>query len=73
MKQDFPIIPTSTAQNEGFFEIEEVIFSQLGRIRIYTRSAVGDIAERPIILREGSTVEDAIGVLSKKMLKFFRT
>ncbi len=71
-KQEFPIKPTSTVQNEGFEEIEEVIFSQLGRIRIYTRSAVGDTAERPIILREGSTVEDAIGVLSKKMLKFFR-
>ncbi|MHA1969123.1 MAG: GTPase, partial [Candidatus Hodarchaeales archaeon] len=71
-RYDFQIVPTSTVQNEGFDEIEEVIFRQLRKIRIYTRSAVGDIAERPIILKKGSTVEDAIGVLSKKMLKFFR-
>jgi small GTP-binding protein len=71
-RYDFQIVPTSAVQNEGFDEIGEIIFRQLKKIRIYTRSAVGDIAERPIILKKGSTVEDAIGVLSKKMLKFFR-
>jgi small GTP-binding protein len=71
-ERNFQIIPTSANQKEGFEGVEEILFKQLGRIRIFTRNAVGDIAERPIILREGSTVENAIGVLSKKMLKFFR-
>ncbi len=71
-KQNFQIIPTSYYKNEGFDGVEEILFKQLGMIRIFTRNAVGDIAERPIILREGSTVENAVEVLSKKMLKFFR-
>ncbi|MFX0053014.1 MAG: GTPase, partial [Candidatus Hermodarchaeota archaeon] len=69
---NFQIIPTSVPQGEGFQEIEETIFEKLKKIRIYTRNAGGDIAERPIILKKGSTVQDAISVLSKKMLKFFR-
>ena len=72
LDKKFLIIPTSAEQNEGFENIEEKLFNQLGKIRVYTRSAVGDIAERPIILHEGSTVANAIEVLSKKMLKFFR-
>ncbi|MFX0086816.1 MAG: GTPase [Candidatus Hodarchaeota archaeon] len=71
-KQIFPLVPTSSYKNEGFNGVEEILFKQLGMIRIFTRNAVGDIADRPIILREGSTVENAIEVLSKKMLKFFR-
>jgi small GTP-binding protein len=69
---DFKIIPISALQKKGFDDIEEIIFHKLGKIRIYTRNNSGVIAERPIILREGSTVQDAIEVLSKKMLQFFR-
>ncbi|MHA1971953.1 MAG: GTPase [Candidatus Hodarchaeales archaeon] len=68
----FQVIATSYENNKGFEELSETIFSQLGKIRVYTRNAKGDIAERPIILNKGSTVEDAIEVLSKKMLKYFR-
>jgi len=69
---DFDVIPTSSVQNEGFNEIEEIIFSKLGKIRVFTRNNAGDVADRPIILDKGSTVQDSIEVLSKKMLKFFR-
>jgi len=69
---DFQVIPTSVSQKEGFDGLDELIFSQLGKIRVFTKNAKGDISERPIILRKGSTVENAIEVLSKKMLKFFR-
>ncbi|UCG03953.1 MAG: 50S ribosome-binding GTPase [Candidatus Heimdallarchaeota archaeon] len=68
----FQVIPTSVLQKEGFEELDEIIFNQLGKIRVFTRNAKGDIAERPIILRKGSTVENAIEVLSKKMLQYFR-
>ncbi|MHA1214416.1 MAG: GTPase [Candidatus Hodarchaeales archaeon] len=68
----FEVIATSYENNKGFEELAETIFQQLGKIRVYTRNAKGDIAERPIILNKGSTVEDAIEVLSKKMLKYFR-
>ncbi|MFX0210739.1 MAG: GTPase [Candidatus Hodarchaeota archaeon] len=68
----FQVVPTSTLQKEGFEGMEEIIFNQLGKIRVFTRDAKGEIAERPIILKKGSTVENAIQVLSKKMLKFFR-
>ena len=68
----FEIIPTSQVQKKGFENIEEIIFQKLGKIRIYTRDTKGEIAERPIILEKDSTVENAIEVLSKKMLKFFR-
>jgi hypothetical protein len=69
---DYEVIPTSSLQNEGFNEIDEVLFSKLGKIRVYTRNNTGDVADRPIILDKGSTVQDSIEVLSKKMLKFFR-
>ena len=69
---EFVVIPTSSIQNEGFNEIDEVLFSKLGKIRVYTRNNAGDVADRPIILDKGSTVQDSIEVLSKKMLKFFR-
>jgi ribosome-interacting GTPase 1 len=69
---NFHIIPTSIPQQEGFQEVEEIIFKKLEKIRVYTRNTGGDIAERPIILNKGSTVQDAISVLSKKMLQFFR-
>ncbi|MHA1975590.1 MAG: GTPase [Candidatus Hodarchaeales archaeon] len=66
------IIPVSSVNNEGFTDVEEEIFGKLGKIRVYTRNNVGDIAERPIILDKGNTIENAIEVLSKKMLRFFR-
>jgi len=69
---DFQVIPTSSLQNEGFNGMEEILFSKLGKIRVYTRNNAGDVADRPIILDRGSTVQDSIEVLSKKMLKFFR-
>ena len=69
---NFQVIPTSSLQNEGFNEMEEKLFSKLGKIRVYTRNNAGDVADRPIILDRGSTVQDSIEVLSKKMLKFFR-
>ncbi len=68
----FHVVPTSVLQREGFEGLEEEIFDQLGKIRIFTRNAIGDIADRPIILIKGSNIENAIEVLSKKMLKFFR-
>jgi ribosome-interacting GTPase 1 len=71
-KLGFDIYPTTSVNSEGFDEMEEILFSQLGKIRIYTRNSAGDIAERPIILEKGSTVQNSIEVLSKKMLKFFR-
>ncbi|MHA1940206.1 MAG: GTPase [Candidatus Hodarchaeales archaeon] len=71
-KLEFDIYPTTSVNSEGFDEMEEILFSQLGKIRIYTRNSAGDIAERPIILEKGSTVQNSIEVLSKKMLKFFR-
>ncbi len=69
---NFQVIPTSANQKKGFEGLEETIFSQLGKIRVFTRDSKGDISIRPIILRKGSTVENAIEVLSKKMLKYFR-
>ena len=71
-KLDFEIHPTTSVSGEGFDAMEEVFFSKLGKIRVYTRNSAGDIAERPIILEKGSTVQHSIEVLSKKMLKFFR-
>lgn len=69
---NFQVIPTSASRKEGFEGIEENIFNQLGKIRVFTRNTKGDIAERPIILKKGSRIEEAVEVLSKKMLKFFR-
>ncbi len=71
-KLPLEIIPVSSSNNEGFDSIEETIFNKLNKIRVFTRNNVGDISERPIILDKGSTIENAIEVLSKKMLRFFR-
>ncbi|MFW9780103.1 MAG: GTPase [Candidatus Heimdallarchaeota archaeon] len=69
----FEIVPVSTYPQEGFEGLEEKIFGSLGKIRIYTRDTNGEIAERPIILnKRQATVQNAIEVLSKKMLKHFR-
>lgn len=70
---EFEVVPTSTYPQEGFVGLEEKIFDSLGKTRIYTRDASGKIAERPIILnKRQATVQSAIEVLSKNMLKYFR-
>ncbi len=74
-EKEFPldVIPISVEKKETFMDIEERIFALIDSIRVYTRDSDGYIAPKPIVLpKNENTVEDAIKIISKKMLKYFR-
>ncbi|MEM5843205.1 MAG: TGS domain-containing protein [Candidatus Aenigmatarchaeota archaeon] len=48
------------------------IWNSLNKIRIFTKPPGKEISERALILKRGSTVEDAIKEIDKKMLETFK-
>ncbi len=68
----FPIYPVSIDKNRGIKKAAAAIFENLHVIRIFTRKASGEIGDKPIILDEGSTIEDLAKRLHSDFLKNFR-
>jgi len=69
----FTLIPFSTKKgNLSLEETSEKIFSELGMIRVYTRSESGQVTERPLVLPKGASIKDTISFISKKMIETFR-
>ncbi|MFX1513387.1 MAG: GTPase [Promethearchaeota archaeon] len=67
------IIPISTEREETFINLEEEIFALIDSIRVYTRDSDSRIAPKPIVLhKENNSVEEAVKIISKKMLEHFR-
>jgi ribosome-interacting GTPase 1 len=55
-KHDFVLISTKT--REGIEELKNKIFQKVGKMRIYTKEPRKKRTERPIIMKEESTVKD---------------
>lgn len=67
------IIPVSAVNTRGFENVPYLVFKMLNLIRIYTKEPNSDThSPKPLILKEGSTVEDAIREIREEFLKFFR-
>lgn len=68
----FPVIIASSIQKGNFpQDFGEVILKYLKKIRIYTMSSAGKIAEKPLILDENSTIKDAAIRIHKSFYESF--
>lgn len=72
----FEIIPVSIKFSGSKVNNPEVITEQLfqtvGFIRVYTRNDEGEVANKPIVLKKGSTVEAVAEKLGSNFVKNFR-
>ncbi len=71
-----PAYPVSAARGDGLDALRPVLFSELHRIRVYTKEPghKPDLG-RPFVLREGATVDDLAALVHKDLaarLKFAR-
>lgn len=53
-------------------KIKEKIWGILGMIKVYTKEPGKKAEKKPMVLKEGSTVGDAVADIHKDFLKFFR-
>jgi len=71
MTSGSPIILGSAKLNKGFEKLGRIIFNVLEIIRIYTKQPNGDIAEKPLILKKGSTVYDVARSIHRDFVEKF--
>jgi len=67
-----PVIPVSALRNKGFEVVGEAIFNVLGLIRVYTKQPNGEVADRPLVLRQGATVLDVARAVHSRLVRNFR-
>ncbi|MEM2711622.1 MAG: TGS domain-containing protein, partial [Candidatus Jordarchaeales archaeon] len=67
----FPIYPVSSLTGKGLEELSSAFFSSLNIIRVYTKEPGGPRSDKPIVLRKGATVRDAVKRIRPSMLKNF--
>lgn len=70
--ENFTIFAISVKNEKGIEEAAAGIFQGLGVIRVYTRKTSGEIADKPIILRKGATIEELADRLHSDFLRSFR-
>ncbi|OYT38745.1 MAG: GTP-binding protein [Desulfurococcales archaeon ex4484_58] len=67
-----PIIIGSAKLNRGFEELGKIIFKTLELIRIYTKQPNGEVAEKPLVLKRGSTVYDVAMSIHRGFVEKFK-
>ncbi|MCD6324071.1 MAG: GTP-binding protein [Desulfurococcales archaeon] len=68
-----PVVPASALTGEGLQKLPKHLFKATKVIRIYTKEPTSNKPSRkPLILREGATVEDAVRKIREDFLKFFK-
>lgn len=70
--QRFKVYAVSVDKDRGLAEVASGMFEALGVIRIFTRKATGETADKPLILRKNATVEDLAKRLHSDFLRGFR-
>jgi uncharacterized protein len=65
-------IEVSARLGTGLDRLKEAIWGRLGLIRIRTKSMSGQVAQRPLTLKAGSSVGDAVRSVHKTLLKDFK-
>jgi len=70
LEDEWPLLPISAATRRNFDRLEEILFEQLGVIRVYTK-APGQEPDLnvPYALKKGSTVEDLAGKIHKDFVQ----
>ncbi len=71
-KGDAPVVVTSTVTGEGLKDLGPTFFKTLEIIRVYTKKPHGDVADKPLILKKGATIEDVAKAIHSRMLKGFK-
>ncbi|MGC8556704.1 MAG: TGS domain-containing protein, partial [Fervidicoccus sp.] len=66
------VIFTSTITNKNLEKIGELIFKSLRLIRIYTKQPNGDVAKKPLVLKNGATVRDVASSIHSSLEEFFK-
>jgi ribosome-interacting GTPase 1 len=63
---EFPVVVISAKERTGLEELKQAIYETLDLIRVYTKSpGKKPDFEEPVVLKKGSTVEDAAGSIHK--------
>ncbi|MHA1638750.1 MAG: TGS domain-containing protein, partial [Candidatus Heimdallarchaeota archaeon] len=70
--QQFEIIPISALKGENLKQLPEQIFSKLGLIRVRSKEPNGTIAEKPIVIKKGSTVGDVAKIIHSRFFEHFK-
>ncbi len=70
--QQFEIIPISALKGENLEQLPEQIFSKLGLIRVRSKEPNGTIAEKPIVIKKGSTVGDVAKIIHSRFFEHFK-
>ena len=71
MNPDIPVIVASAKWRKGFEKLGEILFNELELIRIYTKQPNGQVSDKPLILKKGSTVLDVAKSIHKKFVENF--
>jgi len=67
------VVPVSAILMKGFENVPCLVFKMLNLIRVYTKEPNSDThSPKPLILKEGSTLEDAVREIREEFLKFFK-
>ncbi|MEM1603631.1 MAG: GTPase [Zestosphaera sp.] len=67
------VVPVSAILMKGFENVPYLVFKMLNLIRVYTKEPNSDThSPKPLILKEGSTLEDAVREIREEFLKFFK-
>ncbi len=67
----FQICPVSSLTGKGLEELGRFMFSALDIIRVYTKEPGGERSSKPILLKKGATVRDAVKHIRPSMIKTF--
>ncbi len=68
----FTIVPISALMNKNLDALKKAIYDTLDIIRVYTRSQGGKIADQPLVLKKGATIEDAARKIHKHFVENFK-
>jgi len=67
------VIPVSALTGYGLDQVSKSLFNALKIIRVYTKEPNSPIpSEKPLVLKEGATVADAIRKIREEYLHFFK-
>ncbi|MEM0014801.1 MAG: GTPase [Zestosphaera sp.] len=67
------VVPVSALRGEGFEQVPRMVFRMLNLIRVYTKEPNSEThSPKPMVLREGATVEDAVKEIREEFMKFFK-
>ncbi len=71
MNPDIPVFVVSAKWRRGFEKLGEILFNELELIRIYTKQPNGEVSDKPLLLKKGSTVLDVAKSIHKKFVENF--